>query len=931
MKRVKRPGSIISRKDLVRELEEQIAFSGYSPATRNHFLQIFKAALYRGVAEIRHRFEVERIDGAEVVLADSYLVDGLVLTVYEFASTHVFAEYRSKQLPEMAIAAIGGYGRAELSPFSDIDLMFLLPDKSSPVHAQIVEFVLYTLWDIGLKVGHATRTVDECIKLARKDLTIRTSLLEARWLCGSRKLYQEFERRFLAEVVAGTGAAYVEAKLAERDARHSRMGDSRYVLEPHIKEGKGGLRDLQTLFWIAKYLYRVKNMEDLVQRSVFTAADARHFRQALNFLWTVRCHLHYVTGRPEERLTFDNQTVIAERLGYRSHNGDRSVERFMKHYFLVTKAVGDLTRVLCAVLEDEHKKLSARLRLPSLALSRRLPEGLKIEGGRLTVTSSRALANDPRRMLRLFWEAQRLGLDVHPKALRLVGQNLRLIDASVRADPGANRLFMEMLTAERDPETTLRRLSEAGVFARFVPEFARVIGQMQYDMYHIHTVEEHSIRAIGILHRIEHGELRAQHPAASEVIHEISSRRALYLAVLLHDIGKGRKGDHSEIGARIALDLAPRLGLNEWEADTVSWLVRHHLLMAHTAFKRDADNPKTVSDFVAVVRSPERLRMLLVLTDADVHAVGPGIWNAWKAGLLSELYYRALEEMEIAAGQPRERRSARVEHAKQALRERLSDWPCEELEEYIARGYADYWLAFDVAAQAHHFQLMRDANKRNPPLSIETRPDPLRAVTEVNVYAPDHAGLFARIAGAIALSGATIVEAKIVTLANSMALDMFRIQDPQGGAFDETRQLDRLRNRIESAISGKLYPARELETVRLRGLPTRTVVFKVPPMVLIENKASVGHTVIEVNGRDRLGFLHDVTSTLTELGLQISSAHITTYGETVVDVFYVKDVFGLKVEDPSKLRRIKDQLLRAIAPVQGQDQLPTAPVVDVAD
>jgi [protein-PII] uridylyltransferase len=919
--------AIINRRELVDELEEQIRLGQDPLRTRSNALQIFKAALYRGVGEIRRRFEEERIRGPEAVHSNSYLVDQLVRCLYDFASRHVYPQDERNNAGEMAILATGGYGRSELSPFSDIDLMFLLPPQPRRDSEKIIEYILYTLWDCGLKVGHATRTIEQCVELARADLSIRSCLLEARWLWGARGLYDVFEEVFWRKIVGGTGAAFVEAKLAERDARHVRMGDSRYVLEPHIKEGKGGLRDLQTLFWIAKYLYRVKDMGELLDRGIFTAADVRHFRKSQDFLWTVRCHLHYVAGRPEERLTFNVQEIIAKRIGYGDRAGARGVERFMKHYFRVTKTVGDLTRILCAVLEEEHKKSRRRFRIPLWPLFRKMPEGFRLDNDRLTFHPDDVIVREPVKIFHLFHIAQHYELDIHPHALRRIQQNLRTIDARVRDDPEANRLFVEMLTSEHDPETTLKRMNDAGVFGRFIPDFGRVVAQMQYDMYHVYTVDEHTIRAIGVLHRIEMGALKREHPAASDAVDDIRSRRALYLAVLLHDIAKGRGGDHSEIGAEIALRLAPRLGLDAWETETVSWLVRYHLLMSRTAFKRDVDNPKTVTDFVALVQSPERLRMLLLLTGADIHAVGPGIWNNWKAGLLSELYYRALEEMEMPGGQPVDRRTVRVARAKARLRAILTDWNESKLEAFIARGYAEYWLAFDVDAHLSHFRLMRKAEDAGRPLWVETSQRPSRDVTEVILYAPDHPGLFARIAGAMALTGASIVDAKVITLANGMALDTFWIQETSGRAFDSPDRLDRLKSRIEDAIVGRIHTDRELKAVRQRALPSRTRVFTVPPAVFFDNKASVTHTVIEVNGRDRLGFLHDVTSTLTSLGLQITSAHISTYGERVVDVFYVKDIFGLKVDDKTKLDQIEQRLLAAIAAPEDQRE---AAAVDAA-
>lgn len=903
---------IIDRPTLTARLAALAEWSGVTTKTRAKMLDILKEVLAAGHASIRDAFENHALPGDDVVVANTELTDAVIGALYDFAVRHVYPVANPTQGERIAVAATGGYGRGELAPFSDIDLMFLLPYKRTPYGEQVAEYMLYTLWDLNLKVGHATRSIEDCVRLAKDDLTIRTSLLDARFLLGDEPLFQQFEKQFHAEVVSPFGAVFVEEKLSERDSRHGRMGDSRYVLEPNVKEGKGGLRDLQTLFWIAKFLYGVDHVRDLVKRGALTTADARRFRKARNFLWTVRCHLHYLSGRPEERLAFNIQNAISQRMGYADRAGARGVERFMRHYFLVAKDVGDLTRILCAVWEDEHKKTRRRFRFPSLRFGRRTLEGFALDGDRLSVASDDAFERDPVQLIKLFHEAQRSNLDIHPRALRLVTQNLGLIDAKLRADPEANRLFMEILCAGRDPETALKRLNEAGVFGRFIPDFGRVVAQMQYDMYHVYTVDEHTIRAIGILNAIGKGELTQMHPIASSVISEVQSHRALYVAMLLHDIAKGRGGDHSEIGARIARKLGPRLGLDAWETETVSWLIRHHLTMSRTAFKRDIDDPKTVADFVEIVQSPERLRMLLVLTVADIRAVGPDVWNGWKATLLRELYYRAAELM--TGGISAERREARVEAAKKALRARLSGWSEAEIEEHMGRGYPGYWLAFDTDTQLNHAQMIRAATADGRPLHIETRVDAGRAVTEIVIYAPDHAGLFSQIAGAMALSGASIVDAKIVTLASGMALDTFGIQDSKGEPYSDARALKTLVGRIDEAISGRLYLARELEAQRRSALPSRTRVFTVPPHVIIDNKASNQHTLIEVNGRDRVGFLYDVTAALTGLGLQIASAHITTYGERVVDVFYVKDVFGLKVERDGKLKEIERRLLDVITP-----------------
>lgn len=906
MDSIAKPRDIFDRKALLAELDELVGWSGYTPKTQTQVLGIFKSAYSQGWAEVRRRFEEDGASSREIAAANTHLVDQLVRSIYDFALASVYPLANPTTGEVMSITATGGYGRGELAPFSDIDLMFLLPYKLTAHSEQVVEFILYTLWDLGLKVGHATRSIDEAIRLAGADMTIRTSLLEARWLWGDQDMFKTFKQRYGAEFSDSTGLQFVEAKLAERDTRHDRMGDTRYVLEPNIKEGKGGLRDLQTLFWIAKYLYRVDDVKELQDRGVLTAEDVDLFAKAESFLWTVRCHLHYQSERAEERLTFNVQNEISARMDYADGEGVKGVERFMKDYFLVAKDVGDLTRILCAELEDQQKKNRQKFRLPSFSFRKREIDGFVLDGDRLTVGDKDAFKKHPVKLLKLFRTAQKNDTDIHPYALRLVTQNLNLINGSLLEDEEANRLFMEMLCG-RNPEITLMRLNEAGVLGLFLPDFGQVVAQMQYDMYHVYTVDEHTIRAIGILNGIETGRLKDDHPASHSVIGEVQSLRALYTAVFLHDIAKGRGGNHSELGADVAAELGPRLGLNEWETETVVWLVRHHLLMSNTAFKRDVYDPKTVSDFVAAVQSPERLRLLLILTVADIRAVGPDVWNAWKAGLLRELYYRAQEEM--AGGIPSDRKGERVDQAKSGLKEALEGWSADEIEKHFARGFNDYWLAFDAETLAHHAKLIRKAEDGDLKLHIETRVERQRDATEITIYTPDHPGLFAAIAGALALAGASVVDAKVMTLTDGMALDMFWIQDAEGQAYALKDRLKRLRGRIESALSGRLHSAKELAAAQEASMRKRTGAFTVPPRVLIDNKASNRLTVIEINGRDRLGLLHDVTAFLTASGLQISSAHISTYGERVVDVFYVKDVFGLKVDNEEKLEALRKGLL----------------------
>jgi [protein-PII] uridylyltransferase len=878
-------------------------------ATRAAVMVALRRSLEGGREALARR--LARDDDGDAYMADhARLLDRIVTALFEHTTERLFPVANPTTGERLALLALGGYGRGELAPFSDLDLLFLLPYKRTPRVEQVVENVLYTLWDLGLKVGHAVRSIDECVRLAKGDVLVRTSLLDRRLLAGDVKLARDLDRKYRRGVEVGTETAFVQAKLAERDARHKRWGDSRYVLEPNVKEGKGGLRDLHTLQWIAKTLYHVQSIDDLVPLGKLTLEEAQRFRKAQTFLRTVRCWLQLTAGRLEDRLTFDLQTEIGQRLGYTDHTGAKGVERFMKHYFLVAKDVGDLTRVLCA--DFEMSSGTSRWQWLRRPRPKKLG-GFVVIGDRLDITRDDQFVRDPVDMVRLFATAHEKDYDVHPHALRAIRRDLRRIGPDLREDPEANRLFLDVLAGPKNPETTLRRMNEAGVLGRFLPDFGRVVAQMQYDMYHWYTVDEHTLQAMGILHRITTGEMKDELPLASDLIQQISSRRALAVALLLHDIAKGRGGDHSVLGAKVAQNLGPRLGLSQEEVETVAWLVRWHLAMSDAAFKRDLEDEETVRAFAELVQSPERLKLLAILTSADIRAVGPGRWNAWKSALLTELYLRTDEWLATSSGeQTTSRARARIDALKTNTRAVLDDWTDAEFERFARLGSGGYWLAFDPAGHAHHARLAREAQQLGREFVLATRDDVGRDVTEVTVYAADHPGLFARLAGAIAWSGLTIVDAKIHTLTNGMALDVFSVQDASGSALDGNPARERLTHAVERALAGKLLLSKELAR-KPSTLPRRARAFQVTPRVLIDNGASKFHTVIEVNGRDRPGLLHALTTTLTRLSLSIATAKISTYGHKVVDVFYVRDVFGMKVTDELKLVKVREALLKALA------------------
>ncbi len=833
----------------------------------------------------------------------------------------------------LCVAAVGGFGRGEMAPFSDIDLLFLRPYKQTAWGESLIECALYLLWDLKLKVGYAVRTPEECVRLAGADVTIRTTLLEKRFLWGDPAPLEQLDARLWKDLFERTGPEFVQAKLAERDQRHKRNGGSRYLVEPNVKESKGGLRDLQTLYWIAKYLHHADDVAALIKAGALTEDEVATFSAAERFLWTVRCWLHWVAGRAQEQLSFDMQVEVAGRMGYEDRGGRRAVEWFMQDYFRAAKDVGDLTRWFCAALEQSHRKPRPDLRSFARALglggATPLAAGFLFRDGRIDIADPDLFDRDPAAMLRLYAEGLRTGSLLHPDAMRLVASKLDLVDDALRADPEANAIFLSLLARSSDPERALRRMNESGLLGRFIPQFGRIVAMMQFNMYHHYTVDEHTILAVKALRRIRDGELIADLPVASEIIKAGLDMEVMSVALFLHDIGKGLPEDHSEVGAVVARDLCPRLGLDAAQSELVEWLVRHHLLMSDTAQKRDISDPRTVRDFADVVRSPERLRLLLVLTVCDIRAVGPGVWNNWKAQLLRHLYYdtRAV----LTGGAERLSRADRVEEAKDAVRRALAGWPAPALEAETSRHYPPYWLGLDVDAHAAFAKMAREqaderaaltAKGRAPApgaddaLALRIDADAERDATRVLISIGDHPGIFSRMAAALALARAHIVDARTFTTVDGMATSAFWIQDADGGAY-AADQFERLRLAIGRALSGEIAPRKALAE-RRRSARRRERPFEAPTRVTFDNDASDIYTVIEVDARDRFGLLYDLTRALANCNINIFSAVIATYGEQAVDVFYVKDIFGLKIRSPAKQQAIARRLREAVADAAAQ-------------
>jgi [protein-PII] uridylyltransferase len=906
------PSSLFDRDEVDAKLERLSAKTKNDDAAfRRGAVAVFAAALETGRAEAQRALEAGgRGRGRACARALSDLEDEIIRAVHDVAIrlAHPDGPARAKGL---AILAVGGYGRGMLAPGSDIDLLFLIDDEKDAASAKLIETILYVLWDLKQKVGHATRTIDECLRQARADMTIRTSVLEARLILGDATKLETLSARFDKEIVAKTASEFVTAKLGERDARVKRAGESRYLVEPNIKEGKGGLRDLNTLFWISKYVYRVRDPRELVEAGLFSQREFNLFSRCEEFLWAVRCHLHFLAGRAEERLSFDLQRPIAERLGYAARAGQADVERFMKHYFLVAKDVGDLTAIVCAALEERQAKPTQAFDR-FLGRLRRRPRALddavdfKIDHDRINVIRADAFERDPVNLIRLYWAADRSSLAIHPDATRLVTQSLKRVDAELRADPEANRLFLEILTSRRSPEAALRRMNEAGVLGRFIPDFGRVVGLMQFSMYHHYTIDEHLLRTVGVLSQIESGALSEEHPLVSELLPHTPNRSALYVAAFLHDIAKGRPDDHSIAGADVARRLCPRLGLSPADCDRVAWLIEQHLTMSNMAQGRDLADPRTAESFAATVQSLDRLRMLLALTVADIRAVGPGVLNGWKSQLLRSLYWET--EVVLGGGHSAIDRKARVAAAQEGLRKALPGWSDPEFDAYAQRHYPAYWIKVDLPHLVAHAKLLYAMAADVRSLATEVASDPSRGVTEITVVAPDHPRLLSFVAGACAAAGGNIVDAQIFTTVDGFALDTISVTRAFELDEDEMRRGNRMARTIEQALRGEIR-VNDMVKQAHSGRDARVGAFRIPPAVSIDNAMSHRYTVLEVEGLDRPGLLYELTAALSRLNLNIGSAHIVTFGEKAVDSFYVTDLTGAKITSPSRQAAIKRHLL----------------------
>ena len=883
---------------------------------RDQLFKILKKQMDHNKKLIKNKF-LATSDGSLNVGLNVILIDSLLKVIFKNSYFHSLGNKHY----QFTLIAVGGYGRGELSPHSDLDILFLLPNKlrknDTKKIENVIELILYILWDLGYTVGHSTRTIDDCIEKSRSDLTISTSLLEKRFVAGNNDIYDLLNNKFKTFIDNTKTLDFVEAKLKESETRHKRFGESRYVVEPNVKDGKGGLRDLHTLIWILKFAYKVDTISKLINVGALTKEEAVPFAEAQRFLLSVRCHLHYRANREDDRLAMDAQLEIAKSMNFKNTITHKDVERFMKRYFLATKTVGNLTRIFCAAIETEFNK---PLRMSFLSFKKRENiNPFRLEVGRLFSYEREILTENPINIIKLFYISHINNIDIHPKTLRQITSLRKLINLKVRQNVEANKMFLNILTSDKDPTRTLRLMNEANILGQFIPEFQKIVGLMQFDMYHSYTVDEHTIFTISNLHSLRSGKFSDFAPLTSSAILEIKSYKSLFVAMLLHDIAKGKKGDHSENGSLIASKICPRLGLNKEETKMVEWLVLHHLLMSKTAFRYELGDPKVIKNFAKQVRSIDKLKSLLALTVADIRGVGPDVWNDWKGALIKELYIKTYDLLKPP--QEISKITEPLKSSKELLIRYLNNKGVNDLDikTYCSKFYNNYWGTFNLPSVVNHYEIFTSMKNYSKKLEVYLSNDSKFKATELLVITPDHHGLFSQISGLVASSGYDIVSAKIITRSDGYALDTFFLQNKERKPISDINLRKKLIETITKGLEGNFNIEKALN-IKWKEIPARFRAVKAPIRVIIDNKTSDQYTILDIKCKNAPGVLYKITKIITSLGLQINTANVSTYGDRVVDIFYLKNAFGSKVDDNTTIEKVKNSILEELKDIDYVNQ-----------
>jgi [protein-PII] uridylyltransferase len=855
-----------------------------------------------------YREEIKRVHregagGAQVVGSTTRMTDALVIGLFNALSEDLQV---GKSGGELALVAVGGYGRKELNPYSDIDLMFLYSGKDSKRVEEVANRLLYFLWDLKLDVGYSVRTLPDCVEMANSDVTVKTALLDARLLTGSDNLYRDLKKMMVSQVLAKRSDAFINEKLEEKEKRRGKYGSSVYILEPNLKEGEGCLRDLHTAMWVAKIKYKVDEPRELIMKGVLSEEDLKEYYGALSYLWRIRNELHYLAGRKNDQLTFEAQTSLARFFEYYDKGKSLGVEQFMQDFYLHANRVEHFSSMLitkCRQRDEGPRKILGYF------TRRPVGEGFYVMRGELVIPEESVIEKDPVRLIKIFEYAQKQGVSLGIGAKRLIRDNLDLVNDKFRRSKEANASFFNILQADKLVPETLEQMHHLGFLNRFIPEFERIYCKVQHDVYHIYTVDTHTLFAVGEIVNLWRNKEKEKLPLLTQLAHEIDKRYLLLLAVLLHDVGKGSGGGHAEIGAELSRTVARRMGLSREDSERLQFLVRHHLLMAHIAQRRDLHDERMILQFARQMEKSENLKMLYLLTYADIRAVGPDVWTEWKALLLQELYEKAFTVLERGDFKL-EASGERVRRVKRAVYDILvRDFPAQLIKDELQALSTRHLLSYSAEVIAGHMKVLLSLGDNL--LVFKVTHEKEKPYSNLTVCTYDVPGLFSMITGVMAANGMNILGAQIHTNTNEKVLDILQVNSPQGFPITDENRWTRLEADLIRVLKGEV---RVSKLVAKRDRPSilgEKVKPTMPARVEIDNEVSSDYTVIDIYAHDKVGLLYSITSTLTRLGLYIGVSKISTKVDQVADVFYVKDIFGQKISDPNKLEEIRSELLAA--------------------
>jgi [protein-PII] uridylyltransferase len=894
-----------------------------------------KLARYKIFLKVEtHRLKMEHRAGAggrEICRARAAVLDELLWHLWKSVIQDLSAQAQ-KEFPALALVAIGGYGRAELNPHSDIDFMFLhdgqiVVGRPLPHLSKLIDGVLYPLWDIGLKVGHAVRSIADCVSVANADMQSKTALIEARLIAGDEKLFNKFQKQVVAKCVAGFEEKYIAARVADQVTRHAKYGNSACMQEPNIKNGCGGLRDFQNLIWMAFFKYRTRTPEDLQAREFVSETERKQLEAAYDFLLRTRTELHYEVPRPLDVLGKNLQPAVAHALGYTDRSPSKRIEKFMRDLYVHMRNIFLITRTLeqrMALVVPAPSRLSLRAWLPKKKREPEIVDGFKFIDGQIHAASNRIFRDSPRRLMRVFLQAQQRRMTLHPDLAQLIRNQLSLVDRDFLNDEHVRETFLTILDRRGEVAPILRAMHEVNLLGKYIPEFGKLTCLVQHEFYHQYAADEHTLVCLEQLDKIwEAQDLPYKNYAP--LFLGLNRPGLLYLALLLHDVGKAevhKKGGHAEVSADMAMRAAKRLQLDGSASHTLRLIIENHLLMATLSQRRDLDDPVVIKNFSRQIQTPEALNLLTLLTFADSQGTSDKLWNGFKDSLLWQLHSRAL--VLLTGGTEFRRASAtQIELFKQEVRELapalISD---EELDAHFSAlppPYFEIHSAKEIVDDlelAHRFMyrlILQGSRALSPVTAWLDEPD--RGYNVVKICTWDRAGLFGKIAGALSAAGLNILSAQIFTRTDGIALDTFFVNDARTGNLAAREQHDQFAELLETVLLGEEMDLRALIARQITNRTTYSAYAgeRLATKIHFDNDASERRTLIEIETEDQMGLLYAISQTFAELDVDIAGARIVTERGAAIDNFYVRELDGGKIISGTRQKMIEDRLREAVS------------------